>query len=348
MPSEKSTAGNPVGECYQYVNSFAFGSVKFVDFAIAGEKVANMPVQVIADTGSFAAVPAACSSGGGKPLLTVQDLGANGIIGVGTIATDCGGNARCRRVGGRRFIMTALSTGCAAIIARAAKEAPRSSNCRTPSPPSPRDNNGTIVTLPTVPQTGAASITGTVVFGIGTQSDNALKAATVLPTTLSTDPLGPGVVTVTFNGTKLTQSFIDSGSTEYFFIDPTISVCTESSLSALYCPVNPVTVAPVLFGSNGAAIDASFTLFSPRNLTAGSTAASGFGVNPTLRHAAARLCQQLRFRPAVLLRQVGLHRDRGPWHRDRHGAVLRLLTVPLDGGGAIGDDGAISCRGSST
>jgi len=281
LPSEKDTTGNPVGECYQYVNSFAFGSVKLVDFTIAGEKVAAMPVQVIGDTGSFAAVPAACSAGGGKSILTVQDFGANGIIGVGTSAVDCG--AYCASGGhAAATYYDCVSTGCAAIIARAANEVAPFEQLPNPVAAFAVDNNGTIITLPTVAQTGVPSLTGTVIFGIGTQADNALRAATVLPVSTSTSKLGPGVLTVTFNGKTLTQSFIDSGSTEYLFIDAAVPTCTETALIAFYCPTGPLTEAPVLIGTNNAAIDASFPLFSPRNVTASSTAAPGLGVNPTL------------------------------------------------------------------
>lgn len=43
------------------------------------------------------------------------------------------------------------------------------------------DNNGTIIRLPAVPATGQANVTGQLVFGVGTQSNNALPTtATVV------------------------------------------------------------------------------------------------------------------------------------------------------------------------
>src|SRR3569832_2044600 len=37
LPTESDSLGTPVGECYKYVNSYAFGSVRQADFAIGWE-----------------------------------------------------------------------------------------------------------------------------------------------------------------------------------------------------------------------------------------------------------------------------------------------------------------------
>ena len=89
LPSEADASANPVGECYQYVDGYVFGSVRTTDFTIGGEKVANMPFQVLADSGQFSSVPASCSAGGGSNIGTIQDFGSNGIIGIATTTTDC-------------------------------------------------------------------------------------------------------------------------------------------------------------------------------------------------------------------------------------------------------------------
>lgn len=282
LPVETDAANNPVGECYQYVNSVAFGSVRQGDFAIAGEKVAAMPFQVVGDTGTFAAIPSACSSGGGAAVRTVQDFGANGIVGVGTTATDCG--AFCTAAGGSSAATyyDCPPPGCSTVVARAANITAPFEQLPNPVAAFAVDNTGTIIALPAVAQRGVANLTGTVTFGIGTQADNALTAANVLPLTASGSRFGPGVLTATYNGKQLTQSFVDSGSNNYYFIDTVLPACTDASLMEFYCPITPMLLSPVLTATNGAAVTASFTLYSPLSVAGSATAAPGLGINPTL------------------------------------------------------------------
>lgn len=282
LPVETDPAANPVGECYQYVNSYAFGSVRKADFSIAGEKVAAMPFQTIGDTGTFATIPSTCSSGGGTAITTVQGFGANGIIGVGTTTTDCG--SYCTVAGGSSAAIyyDCPATGCSSVIARAALATGAFEQLPNPVAAFATDNNGTILSLPAVAQAGTATLTGTVTFGIGTQTNNALAATHVLPVTSSGNRLGAGVLTATYNGKALTQSFLDSGSNDYFFIDTTLNPCTRSDLIAFYCPTSPMLLSPLLTATNGATASGAFTLYSPLPLLAGVNVAPGLGINPTL------------------------------------------------------------------
>lgn len=282
LPIETDTANNPVGECYQYVNSYAFGSVRKIDFTIAGEKVGSMPMQVIADTGIFGAVPASCSSGGGTAITTVQDFGANGILGIGTTTTDCG--SRCTVAGGSAgaIYYACPSAGCGAIIARASSAVAPFEQLPNPVAAFPVDNNGTILALPSVPQQGVPTLIGTVTFGIGTQTNNALTVTNVLPVTTSISRLGAGVLTATYKGQQLGQSFLDSGSNDYYFIDTGLNPCTDKNLIAFYCPAAPFTLSPVLTATNGVSVSGAFVLYNPLNVAGSSTAAPGLGINPTL------------------------------------------------------------------
>ena len=282
LPTETDAASNSVGECYQYVNSYAFGSVRTGDFSIAGEKVAAMPFQVIADTGRFAGVPPGCSSGGGSNIATVQDFGANGILGVGTTTTDCG--TYCTVAGGSAgaSYYDCPTAGCGDIIGRASNSAAPFEQLPNPVAAFPIDNNGVILALPAVPQRGVMTLAGTVIFGIGTQADNALAATNVLPVTTSSSRLGAGVLTATYNDKQLTQSFLDSGSNDYFFIDTALDPCTDTSLIAFYCPAAPTPLSPVLTATNGVTASGAFTLYSPLDVTGSSTVAPGLGINPTL------------------------------------------------------------------
>lgn len=282
LPSETDASGNPVGECYQYVNSYAFGSVRTADFSIAGEKVANMPFQAIGDSGVFASVPSGCSSGGGTAITTVQDFGANGIIGVGTTTTDCGSFCTVNGGSSGAAYYDCPSGGCSSVIARAANATVPFQQLPNPVAAFATDNNGTIISLPSVPQRGVTSLTGTVTFGIGTQADNSLSAANLLPLTTSASPRGAGTLTATYNGKQLTQSFLDSGSNDYYFIDASLAACTDANLTAFYCPPSPTPLSPLLTATDGTTASGAFELYSPLNVAGTSTVAPGLGVNPTL------------------------------------------------------------------
>ena len=88
LPQQKQSNGT-VGECAPFVSGFTWGSVNTADVMIAGEQASNVPVQVIDPT--FAAVPSGCKSAGVPENDSLQTLGANGILGVGPFASDCGG-----------------------------------------------------------------------------------------------------------------------------------------------------------------------------------------------------------------------------------------------------------------
>lgn len=281
LPTETDRSGNSVGQCYQFVNSFMFGSVRTADFSIAGEKVASMPFQAVGDTGTFANVPASCSAGGGDNITGIEHLGGKGIIGVGTLLTDC--STFCTVDGGSAgpIYYDCPSTGCGAIIGRAANAAPPFEQLPNPVAAFPVDNNGLIVTIPSVPQTGVLAVTGMVTFGISTQADNVLSAPNVLPVTTSASRFGPGFFTATYNGQQLTQSFTDTGSPTYLFIDPNIPICS-APFPTFYCPPAPTLLSPLLTGTNGATASGAFTLFSPFDSPETAIVVPGIAQNPNL------------------------------------------------------------------
>ena len=119
-----------------------------------------------------------------------------------------------------------------------------------PVPKFSGDNNGVIVQLPPVPNTGAASAQGTLVFGINTQPNNALTAAQSFLSDAAGDLPGS-----TFNGNPAVALF-DTGSNGYFFDDSTLAAC-GSNEPGFYCPptaqTRPFTVKGT--GSASATVD---------------------------------------------------------------------------------------------
>lgn len=65
------------------------GPVATADVFVAGEEALKVPVQVMNDTNTGAAPPAICSANG-TLINDVGGFGANGVLGVGVFAQDCG------------------------------------------------------------------------------------------------------------------------------------------------------------------------------------------------------------------------------------------------------------------
>lgn len=276
LPAQLDAQSNPVGECFGFVDGYTFGSVRQADFQVGGEKVAGLALHVVADGGRFAAVPAACSAGGGNNLTTVQGLGSNGILGIGVTATDCGASCAAAGSTAAAVYYDCPAAGCGNVIARAALTAAPFEQLPNPVAAMAVDNNGTVFSLPSLPSGGAASVTGTLYFGIGTQTNNGLGAATVLTTSPS------GLLTVVYKAQSLTQSYIDSGSNAYFFTDSGIAQCTGTTIAGFYCPATPLTLAPVIEGRNGLSAAPGLPLYNARTLfQTGFAALPGIGADPT-------------------------------------------------------------------
>lgn len=284
LPNQTDASANPVGECYQYVDGYVFGSVRTSDFTIGGETVSGMPFQVLSDAGQFTTAPASCSAGGGSNLGTVHDFGSNGIIGIGTTTTDCG--VYCQSGGQSAAIYyDCPTTGCVSVIARAASASAPYQQLPNPIAAMGVDNNGSILVLPASPSAGTTTLTGMLYFGIGTQTNNGLGSATVYTITSSSSSSGPGLITAVYNGQTLPNSFLDSGSSLYFFEDSTIPLCTDANFKGLYCPASTLSLAPVIKGLNGATYTDTFQLFnavSQYNAHPSFTVIPGVGANPNI------------------------------------------------------------------
>jgi hypothetical protein len=282
LPLETDASANPVGECFGYVDGYTFGSVRQADFQIGGEAVGDMPFQVIGDTGAFSTVPSTCSSGGGTNLDTLLALGSNGIIGLGVMATDC--DSACTVSGGygAAIYYDCPTTGCASIISRSASTTAPFQQLPSPVAAMSVDNNGTIISLPGSPTAGESSMTGTLYFGIGTQTNNSLGSATVLTTTTETSPNGPGLITADFNNAVLNESFLDSGSNLYVFVDSALTQCTEKDYTDYYCPPSPATLSTSLVGTNGASVSASIVINNAETFfNSNNAVVPGIGGSPT-------------------------------------------------------------------
>jgi hypothetical protein len=118
------------------------------------------------------------------------------------------------------------------------------------------DNNGVILALQSIPTAGQTGASGTLTFGIDTQSNNALGSAFVL--TLD----GNYSFTTTFNGQSLAYSFMDSGSNGLFFPDSSIRVCPNTKAnpyaSDFYCPTSTLSLTATNQNQSGATSAVNF------------------------------------------------------------------------------------------
>ncbi|ABD70519.1 conserved hypothetical protein [Rhodoferax ferrireducens T118] len=231
-------SGLPLLNCAQFVDlSFAWGPVVKADVVLGGKTAASVPIQVIADP-SFNSLAAVCSSGTAITNATI--LGANGILGIGLFKEDCG--ARCNNIVNNGSYYTCTTASCTGAKASLAQQV------KNPVPLFASDNNGVLIDLPGASSAGAPNLSGSLIFGIGTQSNNQWTSGAVL----TTDAVG--YVTTLLAGQNLpnnfTNSFIDSGSNGLFFDSTTITKCGPSG-AGFYCPTPPVNLSATLLGANG-------------------------------------------------------------------------------------------------
>lgn len=247
LPQEQSSVGGALVECTQFGDGIAWGSMRTADITVSSEKASSVPMQVIGDPNyPESNIPADCTTHG-TPEDTVALFGANGILGVGPFVQDCGDNCvgstqynvyfSCPSGGGTcSDVDTALNLQAANPVASFTT-----------------DNNGVIVELPTIADAGALTATGALVFGIGTQSNNALGSATVLTTDSS------GYITIKFNNVDYADSFIDSGSNLNFIVDGGVNVCGTSP-NQVFCPSSELSVSATNIGFNNAQSVVNFNI----------------------------------------------------------------------------------------
>ena len=256
LPMETTPTLNvPIVECTIFGDGFTWGSMRKADLQIASEKASSIPMQVIGDA-DFPNIPTDCSNTGASED-TVADFGANGILGVGPFVQDCGDT--CANGTTEPIIYYACATGGGTCNATQVPLAEQASN---PVASFTTDNNGVIVELPAIADGGSGTITGSLVFGIGTESNNGLGSATVL----TTDNVY-GYITTTYKNTQYTESFLDSGSNLIFLNDSTITTCTIGSSTSstvgnntFFCPTSELTLTAVNQGQNGTQSSVTFKI----------------------------------------------------------------------------------------
>jgi len=233
-----STAQGPLYTCAQFADgSSDWGPVKTADVVLGGLRASNVPIEVINSSApSAAAIPSTCPSPDDSP----ATAGFNGILGVGLFDVDCN-SSNCPASAGLYF--TCTSSSCSASAASAAQQ------ITNPVALLPTDNNGVILQLPSVATGGSAGISGQMVIGIGTRSNNTVSPSAV--TYFPADQNGDFITML--NGQSMKSSFIDSGSNGFFFPQPTgLTACaSNSNANGFYCPASTMNYSATQQGATG-------------------------------------------------------------------------------------------------
>ncbi len=165
------TSGNStLYNCINFADgSFLWGTAAVADVEMAGEKATSETVQVIADPLRNLHHPHQCSVTGSTKT-TRRRLGANGILGIGPEPVDCGRGLRSQ-LATAIFLRSRPPITCALAYLYSYQFVSISQQVVNPVALFPADNNGIIVELPTL-SGAAATETGSLIFGIGTKTNN--------------------------------------------------------------------------------------------------------------------------------------------------------------------------------
>ena len=252
---QMTSGGNTTFNCVSFLDgAFLWGPVAQADVKMAGEVASKVSVQAIEDPTAFA-IPTACSNGG-RDEDQQAALGANGILGVGPEPQDCGPACEPGAGGAAPPVyFTCQSAGnCQTSFVSTAQQV------TNPVVKFAQDNNGVLLQLPSV-NGASATVNGSMIFGIGTQSNNKVGSATVFMLD-SVDNF-----TTNFNGQSLTASFIDSGSNGLFFPDSAIPACGSGSAApGFFCPASTDNLSAQNVGMNSAQNTVNFSVANAANL----------------------------------------------------------------------------------
>jgi hypothetical protein len=259
LPIEGDALGRPIYECIGFIDgSYAWGGVRRADVKIGGRVASNIPLQIIGDMPVSGVRPSQCTSvDPSLDLALAANLGANAILGVNYWAEDCGNF--CEDSAGvtpsdTYYYYTCTNNNCAPA------SVPLTSQVKNPVAAFASDNNGIIVDLPALSAQGSASVSGSLIFGINTRSNNSLGSAHLF---------SGRYLTTGYRGTVY-PAFIDSGSNALYFDDLTIPRCINS---IFFCPAAQLELSAVVGDQvSSDTRNVGFSVANARNLPSGNFA----------------------------------------------------------------------------
>ncbi|WP_460900289.1 DUF3443 domain-containing protein [Paraburkholderia jirisanensis] len=253
-----------LAQCTLFADGFTWGTIRGADVRIAGETASNIPIQVIGDLPAGSTPVTNCSDRGTSAENTAAELGANGILGIGVAPVDCG--AACAAPIGNNNPSTYFSCPPGTTTNNCTRTSvPVAQQSANPVARFASDNNGLVVQFPAIADSGVKSVTGTMTFGINTQTNNAMPTTV---TKLGSTGFGD-LVKSTFNGVSSVDAFLDTGSNGLFFTASVAACGTQAP--KFYCPTSQQAFSATLQGSDSTQAPVSFnasnaiTLFNSGN-----------------------------------------------------------------------------------
>ncbi len=255
LPKLTDSAGSPMAECAQFVSGYCWGPLHKADLKLAGEVAADLTVHVV-ETSPYR-TPSPCT---GEDVSSVEKMGANGILGIGPLAQDCG--SACAIAPGPGSLNPELYFACSdAAEPCRAQAVSLADQVVNPVTRFAQDNNGTIVELPSIPGHSAAWVKGALIFGIGTRDNNRLDQQTVLAASES----GSVLTAYPVDAARLSPAVFDTGSNGLYFSDPATSgIPACENLADFYCPSRRTNHTALVFDST--AQERTAVAFSVGNL----------------------------------------------------------------------------------
>jgi hypothetical protein len=255
--------GTPAGnaaECYPFVLGAVWGPLAKADVRVASELAPAQTIQLIDDSSPTAPTPppdCTAAAGPGGLLSSVASLQANGILGIGMVDVDCGTTCETNAYPNMHVVYYSCPAGGAACMPAAI---PMASQVQNPVAGFVADsngkfnNNGTMITMPTLPKLGAKVAKGRLVFGIGTQANNQMPSSSqIYPVETNSASANYLYVDVKVGTQSYPQSYIDTGSNAMFFDNATLQArACSTAQGGWYCPAATWSQSATMTGSNGA------------------------------------------------------------------------------------------------
>ena len=254
LPARLGPGERPLAECLRFLHDNAWGQLFRADLRIGDMTVAGLPLQIISD--DQRAQPAACPRSDVRPT-------SNGTLGIGPHLTDCPGSCEQSATAPVYFVDR---VGVWEPIRGGLDRA-----YRLPNPVSllPEHNNGVVFELPVPPDDGAAEVTGTLTFGVGTSMNNRPGRAHMVPLDAT------GHFTTMFHGRSYPGSYIDSGTESYILDGDQLPRCP--GMAWALCATPELRLEAVMVGQADAPVPVSVKVGD-----FAATLARGFGASDAM------------------------------------------------------------------
>ena len=240
----------PVWECYPFVIGGLWGSAVVADVMLGAESATALPVQLIQDDQNAAIqAPLDCANAAnGQVLSSSSALGANGILGIGSVTLDCGLMCLKGNYAGSYVQYYSCPKDAKSSTSCVPAAVPANMQVFNPVAAFDSNNNGVVLALPAVTGLGASTASGELIFGINTQSNNQLAASASrirLGVDWQTNPDSYLNITTRYKGQTIHNSYLDTGTNGLFFSDGSASVprCVNSSW---FCPATPLKLTATI------------------------------------------------------------------------------------------------------